>query len=59
MAESAGKTIRQEINKDPIIRMPSTTVTAASTASTISYRFTSTPTARANCSSKVTAKIRW
>ena len=42
----------------PIMRIPSTIVTAVSTASSILYACVCTPVARENVSSNVTAKMR-
>lgn len=54
---SAGKMIRLEIKRAPIIRIPSTIVTAVSTAISVLYRLAFTPVACANVSSNVTANI--
>ena len=43
----------------PIIRMPSTMVSAVKMASRALYRSTRIPVAREKPSSKVTAKMRW
>ena len=56
MAESAGKMMRLEISIAPIMRMPSTTVSAVSSESRVLYRPTRIPVAREKFSSKVTAK---
>ena len=47
---SAGKMIRLEIKRAPIIRIPSTIVTAVSTAISVLYRLAFTPVAWANVS---------
>ena len=57
MDVSAGKMIRLEIRSVPIIRIPSTIVTAVSTAISVLYRSAYTPVARANVSSNVMANI--
>ena len=57
MEVNAGKMIRLEIIIAPIICIPSTMVTAVSTAINILYADTLTPVALAKLSSKVTAKI--
>ena len=46
---SAGKMIRLEIKRAPIIRIPSTIVTAVSTAISVLYRLAFTPVACAKC----------
>ena len=58
MAVSAGKMMRLEMSSAPIMRIPSTIVTAVSTARSILYACVCTPVARENVSSKVTAKMR-
>ena len=58
MAERAGKIIRLEIKRAPIIRIPSTTVTAVSTASRVLKTSVFVPVARLKVSSKVMAKMR-
>ena len=57
MEVSAGKIIRLEIKSAPIIRIPSTIVTAVSTAISVLYRSAFTPVAWANVSSNVIANI--
>ena len=58
IAVSAGKMMRLEMSSAPIMRIPSTIVTAVSTASSILYACVCTPVARENVSSNVTAKMR-
>ena len=58
MAERAGKMIRLEMSSAPIIRMPSTTVMAVSTARSVLYSSVLVPVALEKVSSKVTAKSR-
>ena len=53
----AGNMIRLEMRSAPIIRMPSTIVTAVSIAIRVLYRSAFTPVACANVSSNVMAKI--
>ena len=55
---SAGKIIKLDINNAPIILMPTTTVTAVSTAIRVLYSPVFVPVAAAKVSSKVTAKMR-
>ena len=59
MAVRAGKITREEISMAPIIRMPSTMVSAVRTAIRVLYRSTFMPVAREKFSSKVTAKSLW
>ena len=59
MAVRAGKITREEISMAPIIRMPSTMVSAVRMASSVLYRETRTPVAAEKFSSKVTAKSLW
>ena len=59
MAVSAGKIIRLEISIAPIMRIPSTMVTAVRTANRMWYQPTRTPVALAKFSSKVTANTLW
>ena len=59
MAASAGKITREEISMAPIIRIPSTMVSAVRRARSALYRSARSPVAREKLSSKVTAKIRW
>ena len=58
MLVSAGKMMRLDINSAPIMRIPSTTVTAVRTAIIVLYRSALVPVALAKVSSKVTANIR-
>ena len=55
----AGKMIRLDIKRAPIILIPSTMVTAVSTAISVFYRSAFTLVAWANVSSNVMAKILW
>ena len=57
IAVSAGKIIKLEINSEPIIRIPSTMVTAVKNANSMLYNPARVPVALAKFSSKVTAKI--
>ena len=57
MELSAGNTIRLDMSSAPIILMPSTTVTAVSTAMMQLYSSAFVPVALAKSSSKVTANI--
>ena len=57
IAVSAGKIIKLEMSKEPIIRMPSTMVIAVKNANSILYHSALVPVAFAKFSSKVTAKI--
>ena len=57
MDVSAGKIIRLEMSIVPMMRMPTTMVTAVSTAMSRLYSPAFSPVARANASSKVTANI--
>ena len=59
MLVTAGKTTRLEIRSDPIILIPITITSAVKRAITILYSPALRPVARANVSSKVTAKMRW
>ena len=59
MAVKAGKITREEISMAPIIRIPSTMVSAVRMARRALYRSAFRPVAREKLSSKVTAKIRW
>ena len=59
IAPSAGKMMRLEMSMVPTMRMPTTTVTAISSASSPLYSPTRTPALLANGSSKVTAKMRF
>ena len=59
MAERAGKMIRLESSIAPIMRMPSTTVSAVRTERMVLYVPTCTPVARAKDSSNVTEKSLW
>lgn len=58
MAVSAGKMTRLEMSSAPIMRMPSTMVSAVSRAMSILYASVLTPVALENVSSNVTAKMR-
>ena len=57
MAVSAGKITSEEISMAPIIRIPSTMVSAVRMASRVLQASTFSPVAREKLSSKVTAKI--
>ena len=57
MDVSAGKTIRLEIRRVPIILIPTTIVTAVSTAIRVLKKSTLMPVALAKSSSKVMANI--
>lgn len=57
IAVKAGKIIRLEISRAPIILIPRTMVIDVKTAISILYTFALIPVAFANVSSKVTAKI--
>ena len=57
MEVSAGKIIRLEISRVPMILMPITITIAVSTESKVLYTPTFTPVALANVSSKVIANI--
>ena len=57
MEVSAGKIIRLEISRVPMILMPITITIAVSTESNVLYTPTFTPVALANVSSKVIANI--
>ena len=57
MADKAGKITSAEISSEPTRFMANTMITAISTASSRLYASTGVPVARANDSSKVTAKI--
>ena len=57
MDVSAGKTIRLEIRRVPIILIPTTIVTAVNTAINVLKKSTFIPVARAKSSSKVMANI--
>ena len=59
IAPSGGKIISAEISMVPISRMPSTIVTAHSTATTAFISPALVPLARAKLSSSVTANTRW
>ena len=59
IADSAGKMTSDEISIAPIMRMPSTTVSAVSSESSVLYVPTLTPVARENPSSNVTANSWW
>ena len=59
MAVSAGKITRLEMSMAPMSRIPSTMVSAVSTASRVLYTPTFTPVAREKLSSKVMAKSWW
>ena len=58
IAESAGKMIRLEMSRAPIMRIHRTTVIAVRTARSILYSFVFVPVALVKVSSKVTAKMR-
>ena len=59
MAERAGKMMRLESSIAPIMRIPSTTVSAVRTDRIVLYVPTRTPVARAKDSSNVTEKSLW
>ena len=59
MAVSAGKMMRLESSIAPIMRIPSTTVSAVRTDRIVLYVPTRTPVARAKDSSNVTEKSLW
>ena len=59
IADSAGKMMRLESSIAPIMRIPSTTVSAVRTDRIVLYVPTRTPVARAKDSSNVTEKSLW
>ena len=59
MAVRAGKMTKEEMSIAPIIRMPSTMVSAVRMERRVLYRSTFNPVAREKLSSKVTAKSLW